>query len=84
MFMHNRSSLALAHTAMLRYVSELGESRVGFAIHKDKDGPVYLEYKEYLFSKMKAAGVKPTEHAHHNRFWADANFGLMQRGRLNN
>lgn len=49
-----------------------GESDIGYAIHKDKDGPVYLEDKEDLFSKMKSAGVNPTEHVHPNKFWADA------------
>lgn len=49
-----------------------GEDNIGYAIHKDKDGPVYLEDKEEMFAKMKAAGVIPTEKIPFQRFWADA------------
>lgn len=49
-----------------------GEDEIGYAIHKDKDGPVYLEDKEEMFAKMKAAGVDPTEKIPFQRFWANA------------
>lgn len=49
-----------------------GEEEIGYAIHKDEDGPVYLEDKEELFELMKRAGIKPTEHINPSRFWFDA------------
>lgn len=49
-----------------------GEDHIGYAIHKDKNGAVYLEDKEELFSKMKKAGVVPTEKMHPQTFWAKA------------
>lgn len=49
-----------------------GEDEIGYAIHKDADGPVYLEDKEDMFSKMKAAGVIPTEKIKFQTFWAQA------------
>lgn len=49
-----------------------GEDTIGYAIHKDTDGPVYLEDKEEMFKKMKAAGVTATEKIPFQRFWADA------------
>lgn len=45
------------------------EDEIGYSIHKDKSGPVYLSEKEDLFSKMKAAGIEPTEHIASTRFW---------------
>nr|PMK30685.1 hypothetical protein BCU03_09535 [Vibrio breoganii] len=45
------------------------EEAIGYAIHKDKDGAVYLEDKEELFELMKIAGVEPSEHVHYNKFW---------------
>ncbi len=47
-----------------------GEVLIGYAIHKDKDGPVYLEDKEELFDKMVAVGIKPTEKIKAQTFWA--------------
>ena len=49
-----------------------GEGEIGYAIHKDADGPVYLEDKEDMFAKMKAAGVEPTEKIKFQTFWAKA------------
>ena len=49
-----------------------GEDEIGYAIHKDKDGPVYLEDKEELFSEMLRAGVVPTEKVKFQTFWAQA------------
>ena len=49
-----------------------GEDFIGYAIHKDKDGAVYLEDKEELFEKMKLAGVVPTEKIKQQTFWAQA------------
>lgn len=46
------------------------EEEIGYAIHHDDDGPVYLEDMEGRFEKMKAAGIPATEHIKHQRFWA--------------
>lgn len=48
------------------------EEEIGYSIHKDADGPVYIEDKEEMFSKMKAAGVEPTEKVQFQTFWAQA------------
>ena len=48
------------------------EEEIGYAIHHDKTGPVYLEDMEERFAKMKAAGVEATERIPHQRFWAQA------------
>ena len=48
------------------------EEEIGYAIHHDDDGPVYLEDMEARFAIMKCAGVPQTEHIPHQRFWADA------------
>jgi hypothetical protein len=49
-----------------------GEAEIGYAIHKDKDGPVYLEDKIELFDAMIACGVTPTEKIQPQTFWAAA------------
>lgn len=49
------------------------EEEIGYAIHHDDSGPVYLEDMEPKFAAMKAAGIPPTEHISHQRFWAQAN-----------
>ena len=48
------------------------ESEIGYAIHHDENGPVYLEDMEERFEKMRAAGVPATENIKPQRFWADA------------
>lgn len=48
------------------------EDEIGYSIHKDKDGPVYLQDKEQLFEDMKKAGIEPTEHISPTKFWSDA------------
>lgn len=48
------------------------EERIGYAIHHDDTGPVYLEDMEPRFADMKAAGVPATEHVQHQTFWAMA------------
>lgn len=48
------------------------EEEIGYAIHHDDSGPVYLEDMEAKFAIMKCAGVPQTEHISHQRFWADA------------
>lgn len=48
------------------------EEEIGYAIHHDDSGPVYLEDMEEKFAVMKCAGVPQTEHISHQRFWADA------------
>jgi hypothetical protein len=52
--------------------AKYGEDEIGYAIHKDKDGPVYLEEKEELFDSMIAAGVVATEKTKPQTFWAQA------------
>jgi hypothetical protein len=48
------------------------EEEIGHAIHHDESGPVYLEDMEERFAIMKCAGVEPTEHMPHQKFWAIA------------
>lgn len=48
------------------------EEEIGFAIHHDDTGPVYLEEMEVRFAAMKAANVPATEHIPQQRFWAQA------------
>lgn len=48
------------------------EDDIGYAIHKDSSGPVYLEDKEEIFRKMRLAGVIPTEHIATGKFWSQA------------
>lgn len=48
------------------------EDEIGYAIHHDETGPVFLEDMEPRFTTMKAAGIAPTEQIPHQRFWADA------------
>lgn len=48
------------------------EDIIGYAIHHDETGPVYLEDMEEKFSKMRCAGIPATEHIPHQRFWAGA------------
>lgn len=48
------------------------EDQIGYAIHHDDTGPVYLEDMEERFARMKAAGIEPTEHVPHQTFWARA------------
>jgi len=48
------------------------EKFIGYALHKDNNGPVYLEDKEALFNSMKLAGVVGTELISPARFWTDA------------
>lgn len=48
------------------------EEEIGYAIHHDDSGPVYLEDMEDRFIKMRDAGVEPTERIPHQKFWAQA------------
>lgn len=48
------------------------EEEIGYALFKIPSGPIYLEEKEELFSKMKKAGVEPTEHINRTAFWTSA------------
>ena len=48
------------------------EEEIGYAIHHDESGPVYLEDMEERFAKMKAAGVPATERIQQQTFWAAA------------
>lgn len=49
------------------------EDEIGYAIHHDETGPVYLEDMEPKFAIMRAAGVPYTEQIPYQRFWAKAN-----------
>ena len=48
------------------------EEEIGYAIHHDHSGPVYLEDMEERFEEMRVAGVPATEQVTQQRFWADA------------
>jgi len=48
------------------------EEEIGYAIHHDDDGPVYLEDMEERFAKMLAAGVPATENVQQQTWWAKA------------
>lgn len=48
------------------------EDEIGYAIHHDENGPVFLEDMEPKFEAMKSAGIPATEHIPHQRFWAQA------------
>lgn len=49
------------------------EDEIGYAIHHEESGPVYLEEMEPKFAAMQAAGIPATEHIPQQRFWAQAN-----------
>lgn len=51
---------------------KLAEEEIGYAIHHDESGPVFLEDMEQKFEAMKRAGVPATERIPHQRFWAQA------------
>lgn len=48
------------------------EEKIGYAIHHDETGPVYLEDMEERFEEMRIAGVPATEQVTQQKFWADA------------
>lgn len=48
------------------------EDEIGYAIHHDDSGPVFLEDMEERFEKMKQAGVPATENVRHQTWWAQA------------
>lgn len=48
------------------------EDEIGYAIHHDDSGPVYLEDMEERFERMRCAGIPATEHIPQQRFWAQA------------
>lgn len=49
------------------------EDEIGYAIHHDESGPVYMEDMEPKFEAMRQAGIPATEHIDQQRFWAQAN-----------
>jgi len=49
------------------------EAEIGYAIHHDESGPVFLEDMEPKFEAMRIAGIPATEHIPQQRFWAQAN-----------
>lgn len=48
------------------------EDEIGYAIHHDETGSVYLQDMEVRFTAMRAAGIPATEHIPHQRFWSQA------------
>lgn len=54
------------------FKAKWAEDEIGYAIHHDKSGPVYLEEMESTFSALRSAGVPATEHISQQRFWAQA------------
>lgn len=48
------------------------EDEIGYAIHHDDNGPVFLLDMEEKFKKMQAAGVPATENVIHQTWWAQA------------
>lgn len=48
------------------------EDEIGYAIHHDESGPVYLIDMEERFAKMKASGVPATERTQPQTWWAQA------------
>lgn len=48
------------------------EEEIGYAIHHDESGPVFLEDMEERFAAMRAAGVPATEQIKPQTFWAMA------------
>lgn len=48
------------------------EEEIGYAIHHDDSGPVYLDDVEEKFEAMRRAGIPQTEHIPHQKFWAGA------------
>ena len=48
------------------------EEQIGYAIHHDDDGPVFLADMEDRFAKMLAAGVPATERVQQQTWWAAA------------
>lgn len=53
-------------------IAQQAEEIIGYAIHHEESGPVYLEDMEPKFAAMRCAGVPATEHIPHQRFWARA------------
>jgi len=48
------------------------EDVIGYAIHHNDDGPLYLDDVEKRFEAMRVAGVVATEITPHQTFWANA------------
>lgn len=48
------------------------ELELNFSLRKNKTGSIFLDDKRELFDAMMKAGVEPTEHIHHRRFWIAA------------
>jgi hypothetical protein len=52
--------------------AKAAEDEIGYAIHSDRSGPVYLVDKEPLLADMKRAGIEPTERVSPRAFWYGA------------
>lgn len=53
-------------------IAKEAEDVIGYAIHHNEYGPVYLEDMEIKFAAMRCAGIPATEHIPHQRFWKSA------------
>lgn len=53
--------------------AQWAESEIGYSIHHDENGPVYLDEMDEKFEAMRKAGIPATEHVPHQIFWASAN-----------
>lgn len=49
------------------------EEEIGYAIHHDESGPVFLEDMEEKFEAMRRSGIPATEHVPQQVFWASSN-----------
>lgn len=49
------------------------EEEIGYAIHHDETGPIFLEDMEDKFDAMRRAGIPATEHVPQQVFWASSN-----------
>lgn len=59
--------------------AKLAEEEIGYAIHKDEHGAVYLDEREELFAEMERLGIQPNEHIPSGRFWAIAKQAVAER-----
>lgn len=53
-------------------IGKEAEEIIGYSIHHDESGAVYLEDMEDKFQAMRCAGIPATEHIPHQKFWAKA------------
>lgn len=59
--------------------AKAAEEEIGYAIHKDEAGAVYLEEREGLFAEMERLGIQPNEHVPSGKFWSIAKQAVAER-----